>query len=162
MGSRMNAMRPMRSLLMRLPQLPTAPGLEIDFAAADSQLLMDLLEDAQTTVDVIHLGVGAIGHLLANSAMMVEDGTIGSDCLEAIGFLLAELGDMAIGCMSLAAHCRREVAENKPSQLVKAAQAAGKTKPGCVACASATAHGSIGGASSNAAKHAAHMPTEAP
>jgi hypothetical protein len=45
----------------------------------------------------------------------VEDGTISADCLEALGFLMSELGDMASGCMTLAAHCRRETADYNPS-----------------------------------------------
>jgi hypothetical protein len=37
----------------------------------------------------------------------VEDGTIGADSLESLGFLMAELGDLAAACMTLAARCRR-------------------------------------------------------
>lgn len=143
MGSRIEATRPMRSLLQGLPRLPVKSSGDIDFAAADPALLPELGDDAQTTVDVIHLGVGAIGHLLAQSAVLIEDGTVGADSLEAIGFLLAEMGDMAVGCMALVAQCRRETAGAKPSQAVKqrkAAQAAIKTTPGCAACKLAAAH----------------------
>lgn len=115
MASRMEAIRPMRDLLARLPKLPVNRKQEIDFAAADPALLVAIAEDAEILMGAMHNGVGAIGQLLANSAVMVEDGTISADCMESLGFLIAELGDMAAGCMTLAAHCRRETADYNPS-----------------------------------------------
>jgi hypothetical protein len=115
MANRMLALRPMRDLLARLPTLPLTGEQDIDYAAADPALLVAIAEDAEILVGTMHNGVGAIGQLLANSAAMVEDGTISADCLEAVGFLMAELGDMAAGCMTLAAHCRRETADYNPS-----------------------------------------------
>jgi hypothetical protein len=41
------------------------------------------------------------------TSLPIEDGTIGADSLESLGFLMAELGDLAAACMTLAAHCRR-------------------------------------------------------
>ncbi len=121
MDERIDAIRPMRSLLQGLTKLPVNTRLEVDYGAADRTQLVSLLDDAETTVNVIHLGIGAIGHLLAHSAVAIEDGSISSDCVEAIGFLIAELGDMAGHCMTLSAHCRRETAAAKPSQSRKAA-----------------------------------------
>lgn len=115
MASRMVALRPMRDLMARLPTLPLTDEQKVDYAAADPALLVAIAEDAEILVGTMHNGVGAIGQLLANSAVMVEDGTISADCLEALGFLMAELGDMAAGCMALAAHCRRETADYNPS-----------------------------------------------
>ena len=114
MDSRMQAIRPMRDLLERLPRLPMTCKQEIDYAGADPALLVAIAEDAETTMRAVYLGLGAIGHLLANSAVMVEDGTISADCIESLGFLMAELGDLAAGCMTLAAHCRRETADYEP------------------------------------------------
>jgi len=102
----------MRDLMARLPTLPMNRKQEIDFAAADPALLVAIAEDAEMLMGAMHNGTGAIGQLLANSAVMVEDGTISADCLEALGFLMSELGDMAAGCMTLAAHCRRETANH--------------------------------------------------
>jgi integrase len=65
---------------------------DIDFAAADPALLVSIAEDAETLMGAMHSGTGAIGQLLANSAVMVEDGTISANCLEALGFLLSEMG----------------------------------------------------------------------
>jgi len=58
----------------------------------------------------IQLGIGAIGHLLAHSAVAIEDGTIGADCIESLGFLVAELGDLSAACMTLAAQCNSAAA----------------------------------------------------
>ncbi|APW42016.1 hypothetical protein RS694_05330 [Rhodoferax saidenbachensis] len=115
MTSRMVALRPMRDLMTRLPTLPVTGGQKVDYAAADPALLVAIAEDAEILVGTMHNGVSAIGQLLANSAVMVEDGTISADCLEALGFLMSELGDMAASCMALAAHCRRETADYNPS-----------------------------------------------
>ena len=118
MGTREQAQRPLRDLLRRLPKLPLTPTQDIDFAGcADAELLVAIADDAETTVSVLHHGVGAIGHLLAHSAVVIEDGTISADCVESLGFVLAELADLAAGCMTLAAQCRREVHDYQPQLL---------------------------------------------
>lgn len=76
-----------------------------------SDLLAALAADAETTMAVIHLGMGAIGQLLAHSAVVNEDGTIGADSLESLGFLMAELGDLAACCMTLSTRCRRAASQ---------------------------------------------------
>lgn len=114
MGTRTEAIRPMRDLLVRLPMLPMTRKQEIDFPAANPALLVVIAEDAETTMNVIHHGVGAIGHLLAHSAVVIEDGTISADCVESIGFLIAEIVDLASGCMTLATRCRRETSDYQP------------------------------------------------
>lgn len=114
MHNRTTASRPMRDLLRRLPLLPASPLAEIDFPAADVSLLVAIGDDAQTTVQVIHHGIGAIGHLLAHSAVVIEDGTVGAESLESIGHLLGELGDMAASLMTLSAQCRRQTFDFAP------------------------------------------------
>ena len=122
------AQRPMRSLLTRLPQLPLTARMEIDFQAADPSLLVSLLDDAETTMNTINLGVGAIGHLLAHSAVVIDDGTLGSDALENIGFFIAEASDLAAICMMLASRCRRETADYQPDQDATNRQVPGKSR----------------------------------
>lgn len=114
MGTRTEAIQPMRDLLMRLPMLPMTQKQEIDFPAADPALLVVIADDAETTMNVIHHGVGAIGHLLAHSAVVIEDGTISADCIEDLGFLMSEIADLASGCMTLATRCRRETSDYQP------------------------------------------------
>ncbi len=77
-------------------------------------LLRSLAEDAEATMSSIHQGLGAVGHLLAHSAVPIEDGSIGADSVESLGFLMGELGDLAAACMKLAAHCRRAAAQEEP------------------------------------------------
>lgn len=104
----------MRELMARLPLLPVNASLDVDFAAADSKLLVEIAEGAEMMMGATHNGIGAIGHLLANSAVMIEDGTIGADSLEALGYLMGELGDLAACCMTLAAQCRRGTFSRAP------------------------------------------------
>ena len=100
----------MRQMLDRLLRLQLSATGTIDASHASSELLRSLAEDAETTLATIHQGLGALGHLLAHSAVPIEDGTIGADSLESLGFLMAELGDLAAVCMTLAAQCRRAAA----------------------------------------------------
>ncbi len=104
----------MRELLAQLQRLPVANFGEADLRVCDGASLAALAEDAEITIATIHQGLGAIGHLLAHSAVPIEDGTIGADTLESLGFLMAELGDFAAACMTLAAHCRRAAGPADP------------------------------------------------
>jgi len=107
--------RPLRGLLGLLPRLPVGAGLAVDFEAADPSLLVGIADDAETTARVLNLGVGAIGNLLAQSAVAIEDGSIDADSVESIGNLLAELGDLGAVCMQLAARCRQETWDYNPA-----------------------------------------------
>lgn len=83
--------RPMRALLLHLQQEEPSPfGRE------------RIAHHAETTVRVLQLGLGAIGHLLARSAVHVEDQSIPSECMESLGTLMAELSDLAAVCHQLA------------------------------------------------------------
>ena len=108
MVTRTVALRPLRDLLARLPLLPTTTDQAIDFPAADARLLIAIRDDAETTIQVIHRGISAMGDLLSHSAVPIEDGTISADAIESLGFLLSELGDGAAALMTLCAHCRHE------------------------------------------------------
>ena len=114
MNKRTDAHRPMRDLLKRLPLLPSTVKQEIDFPAADVSLLVAIGDDAQTTTQVIHHGIASIGMLLAHSAAVIEDGTVGASDVESLGYLLAELGDMAASLMTLSAQCRQQTFDFTP------------------------------------------------
>jgi hypothetical protein len=104
----------MRDLFKRLPMLPMTGKQEIDFPAADVSLLVAIGDDAETTIQVIHHGVATLGMLLAHSAPIIEDGTVGADDVENLGFMLAELCDLAATLMSLTAQCRRQTFDFAP------------------------------------------------
>lgn len=76
-------------------------------SSEDDEARRRLADNAQAIMAVCQNGLGALGHLLANSSPVIEDGTVGADSIEALGWLMAELGDLAAHCMVLAAECRR-------------------------------------------------------
>jgi len=116
MVERAIAIKPMRDLLDWLPMLSVKESnQQVDYQAADPGVLVVLAEAAETTMNTINRGVGAIGHLLAHSSTVIEDGTVGADTIESLGFLLSEISDLSAGCMVLAARCRRETADYQPT-----------------------------------------------
>lgn len=79
--------RPLRALFMLLNQPEVSPyGRQ------------RVVEHAQASMQVIQLGLAAIGHLLAQSAVQVEEQTIPSERVESLGTLMAELGELAALC----------------------------------------------------------------
>lgn len=62
---------------------------------------------------------GAIGHLMAQSAPELEDGTVSADTLEALGWLLAELGELGAQMTAVGMRCGRELARSGRAREVK-------------------------------------------
>lgn len=104
----------LREVLRLLPQLHTDPAGAIDYAASQPQTLVALADHSETAMGAINLGLSAVGALLAYSAPEVEDGSVSSDTVESLGWLLSELGEVAAGLFVLASHCRRETADFEP------------------------------------------------
>lgn len=89
-GSGARRERPLRALFMLLNQpQPSAYGRQ------------RITEHAAKSVRVIQLGLGAIGQLLAHSAVQVEEQSIPAECVESLGVLMAELGELAALCHQL-------------------------------------------------------------
>jgi len=86
---------------------------QVDYQATDPGVLAVIGTAAETTMNVLHRGIGSIGNLLAHSAVAIEDGSISADSIESLGYLMAELGALAAGCMVLSSQCRRETADCK-------------------------------------------------
>lgn len=99
--------RPSRSLMALLPQLVVNDQGQPDFDASDATVLLSIAEAAELLQRVLQLGISAIGQLLAHASVQVETGELAQDTVEALGWLLAELGDAAAACVELAAPCRR-------------------------------------------------------
>jgi hypothetical protein len=94
------SVRPLRALFLHLNQPEPSPyGRE------------RIADHAATSMRVITLGLGAIGDLLAQSAVQVEERRIPSEAVESLGTLMAELGELAALCHQLCA---------EPSSLTKA------------------------------------------
>ena len=106
-STRTVASHPMRELLNHLRQVQTVAGRN-GSASIPTRLRQPLTENAEIVMAVCQNGMAALGHLLAHSSPVIEDGTVGADSVEALGWLIAELGDMTAYCLVLAAECRRE------------------------------------------------------
>jgi hypothetical protein len=97
----------MRMLVEQLPRMTTCAAGDIDFANCSASLLANVAGNAETTAALMGRGLSAIGCLMAYAAVEIEDGSITSDSVEALGWLMAELGDIAAVCFVLAARCRQ-------------------------------------------------------
>lgn len=85
--------RPLRSLFQHLSQRDPSPY--------GRQRIVD---HAATSMRLIHLGLSGIGHLLAQSAVQVEERTISAEAVESLGRLMAELSELAALCHDLSSH----------------------------------------------------------
>ena len=108
--------RPMRDLILQLPLLNVTPTLEIDYAAADAALLVQVADNAETAMHVVQLGLSAVGQLLVRAAPEVETGEISGDAIEALGWLMSELGEFSATAFALASACRRFTHDYAPYQ----------------------------------------------
>ena len=108
--------RPMRDLLLQLPLLTANPAEVIQYEEADAVVLAQIADNAETAMNTIHLGLSAVGHLLAYAAPEVETGEISGDAAEALGWLMAELGTFAATAFCLSAACRRHTADFAPAK----------------------------------------------
>jgi hypothetical protein len=101
--------RAMRALVEQLPRLTASSSGDIDFANCPPALLASVADSAETTVALIDRGLSALGCLMAHAATEIGDGSISSDSVEALGWLMAELGDIAGACFVLASMCRQSI-----------------------------------------------------
>lgn len=105
--------RPMRDLLLQLPLLTANSAEVIQYEKADAVVLTQIADNAETAMNVIHLGLSAVGHILAHAAPEVGS-DIGSDTVEALGRLMEELGSFAATAFSISAACRHHTADFSP------------------------------------------------
>jgi len=98
--------RPTRSLMALLPRLTVNAQGQPDFDASDAVVLVQIADAAELLQRRLQLGISAIEQLLAHASVQVETGELAQDTVEALGWLLAELGDAAAACVELAVPCR--------------------------------------------------------
>ena len=97
---------PMRELLNQLRQVQ--PEVTITGTAAiPHRLRTPLAAAAEAVMAVCQNGMAAVGQLMAHSSPVIEDGTVGADSVESLGWLLSELGDLSGYCLILVSECRR-------------------------------------------------------
>lgn len=113
--TRIEAERPIRQLLSDLRKLEAGPA---DTAKTGVSALLNrrMAQNAETVMAICHHGLAALGLLLAHSSPVIEDGTVGADSVEALGWLMAEIGDLASACAVLSSECRAPPA---PENLLK-------------------------------------------
>ena len=105
-SSRTCAYHPLRELLQQLHTANT--NRDQNQTASISMNNHPLIENTEMVTAVCQNGIAALGHLLAHSSPLIEDGTVGADSVEALGWLIAELGDLTAYCLVLASELRRD------------------------------------------------------
>ena len=96
----------MRELLNQLRQVQ--PEVTITGVTdIPHRLRAPLAAAAETVMAVCQNGMSAVGQLMAHSSPVIEDGTVGADSVESLGWLISELGDLCGYCMVLASECQR-------------------------------------------------------
>jgi hypothetical protein len=99
--------RPLRDLIVRLPLLVTDRQGKLDLLGSSPSVVLEIAERAETSVKAINLGIAAVGNLWALAAEDIDDGTVAMGTVEALGWLLCELGELGGSLMVLAAECRQ-------------------------------------------------------
>lgn len=105
-----DASHAMRALIAALPSAHSGADGGIDFAATPPALLATVADSAELTAAGLGRGLSAVGNLIPYAAPEMGDGTVSADTIEALGWLITELGDMAAACLVLATRCRRQCA----------------------------------------------------
>ena len=108
------ARRPLRDLLLLMPHLQCGVEFNIDYESADPALLHQIATTAEITMRTIHRGSAAIGRLLALVSPEIGSGEFSADSMASIGWLLAELGDLAGTTHCLVAACQRYTTDYAP------------------------------------------------
>ena len=107
--------RPLRDLLWLMPLLPVSDRGEIVYNAASPALLKQLGANADLSMRTLHRGTAAIGRLLVAVSPEIGTGALSADAMEAIGWLLAEIGDLAATAQCLSVACHRYTADYAPA-----------------------------------------------
>lgn len=112
------ALRPLRDLVLLLPHMQ-ARGIgrgefQIDWASAEPALLRQISTNADITMRTVNRGVAAIGRLIVAISPEVGTGEIPADNIEALGWLLAEISDLAATAHQIAAACNRYTSDYAP------------------------------------------------
>ena len=102
------SLRATRELFRLLPLLDTQRRGARTAPLSPSELRERLAGSCEACLRTIHLGVAALGQLIARCSLDLQDGTVDQEAIENLGFLMAELGDLASECLRIAAACRAQ------------------------------------------------------
>lgn len=98
---------PIGEVLRNLPKLKVDIRGELDLLGSSPSVLLDLAENAEACAGALNLGLSAVGQLLAFAAPEVEDHVVGSDSVEALGWMFSEWGHAMAFFTELAINCRQ-------------------------------------------------------
>lgn len=107
-GSDSQPLRATRELLRLLPMIEATRSTAQTPTLAPSELRERLAGSCEACLRTVNLGLAAVGQLIARCSLDLQDGTIGHEAVENLGFLMAELGDLASECLRIAAACRTD------------------------------------------------------
>ena len=107
--------RPLRDLLLLMPLLPVSDRGEIDYNAAEPALLTQIGSNADLSMRTLYRGTAAIGRLLVAVSPEIGTGEFSADAMESIGWLLAEIGDLAATAQCLSVACHRYTDDYVPA-----------------------------------------------
>lgn len=106
--------RPLLDLIAQLPRCVVTATGELDYEASEPHLIKSMGQNAAQVMATMHMGLSAIGLLLANAAPEIETRSMSADVVEALGYLIAEIGDLAAQCDLIATSCRRYTDDYAP------------------------------------------------
>ena len=109
--------RPLRDLVLLLPHMQArrvGSEFHIDWQSAAPELLIQLGRNAEITQRTVNRGVAAIGRLLVGVSPEAELGEISADCIESLGWLLGELGDLGCTANEILTACQRYTSDYSP------------------------------------------------
>ena len=104
----------LHNFMLLLPYLQVTATSEIDYASADPALLAQLADAAETVLLITHIGTSAINSLLAQAGGEPPGSEAVADSIEALGWLVAELNDLAGAVYRISAECRRHAYDYAP------------------------------------------------
>lgn len=78
------------------------------------RFLVQVADNSETTTHTIHLGLSAVGLLLAHSAPEIRTREISADATEALGWLIAEPGEFTVVAPCISVACRHQTADYSP------------------------------------------------
>jgi hypothetical protein len=105
------------NLLLLMPHLPVTSMAEVDYVAANPDLLAQIADAADASLLIVYIGTSAIGRLLAQAETEPFNDARSVDAIEALGWLVAELNDMAGVVHRISAACRRHTFDYAPDSI---------------------------------------------
>ena len=106
--------RPLRDLLLLMPLLTVNDRGDLDYDASCPGLLKQVAANADLSMRTLHRGTAAIGRLLVAVSPEIGTGEFSADAMESVGWLLAEIGDLAATAQCLSVACHRYTADYAP------------------------------------------------